>query len=332
MKSSFTLAELAELFEAQVIGNSQYRVTGAATAAEAASGDLVFVETENQFAACARSGVATISRLFNFSDPSMVAQAVAAQGLICSEPRLQFLAASRLLSAHDELADFTNEHAWVAPTASVHPSARLAPGCVIHAGARIEAFAALYPGVTVERGGVVGAGCIVRSHAVIGPDARLDPLCEIGAGSVIGANPQQFEAANGVWARQLNQTRVRLGKRVAVGANTVIESGARRETVIEDDVLIGGQVYVAHDCQLKRGVLIIGQSGLASGVCVETGAALMGRVMVNVDVNIGAGALVMATSGVTKDVTPGARVWGNPARSRNEALRKLKLRATQQSE
>src|SRR5262249_13664443 len=111
-----------------------------------------------------------------------------------------------------------------------------------------------------------------------------------------------------------------------VGANSVIESGARSETVIESDVLIGGQVYVAHDCRIARGVLIIGQTGLASGVAIENGAALLGRVGVNVDVRIRSRALVLATSACTKDVAPGARVWGNPARSRNTALRRLRER------
>ena len=162
----------------------------------------------------------------------------------------------------------------------------------------------------------------MRSLAVIGPGTVLGPLCEIGSGSVIGAEPQQFEAAEGVWTRQTDRTRVRFGKRVVVGANSVIESGARRETIVESDVLIGGQVYIAHDCHIEEGVLIIGQTGLASGVHIGPAAALMACVAVDVDIHIGAGALVLASAGVTKDVPPGARVWGNPARSRIDALRK----------
>lgn len=319
-KSGFTLDELASLFEAVAIGNGDYRVTRSGEHAGAQSGVLVFVETVGQLEACARSDAAVLAL------PSLVGQYesdLPVNGLTCAEPRLHFHVANRMLAALDDLAETGREGVWIAKDAIVHDSAKLAPGCVVQAGARILANAALYPGTIVERGATVGAGSIIRSRAVIGRDALIGPLCDIGSGTVIGAEPQQFEAANGVWTRKPGKTRVRLGKRVAVGANSVIESGARRETVLESDVLIGGQVYVAHDCHIDAGVLIIGQSGLASGVSIEHGAALMGRVAVDVDVHIGSGAMILATSGVTKDVSAGARVWGNPARSRNDALRKV---------
>jgi UDP-3-O-[3-hydroxymyristoyl] glucosamine N-acyltransferase LpxD len=335
---AFTLNELAALFAATVFGDGQYCVLRAADADGAIPGSLAFVETVDQLKACAGAGAAVLA------SPELALECgpdISANGLTCADARLHFHVANRLLTAHDDLGadelagdDPADDggRVWISPKAVVHGSAKLAPGCVVQAGASIEAHAALFPGVVVERGAFVGAGSIIRSRAVIGRDAVVGPLCEIGSGSVIGAEPQQFEAADGVWTRKPGQTRVRLGSRVAVGANSVIESGARRETVIESDVLIGGQVYIAHDCRINRGVLIIGQSGLASGVHIDDGAALMGCVAVGVDVHIGAGALVLATSGVTKDVAPGARVWGNPARSRNEALRKLHRRSAPNAE
>lgn len=318
MTRALTLNDLAALFEGTVLGNGRHGAVRTAPAAQAGPGDLTVVETVHQLAECAAAGAAILL------SPSMALQRqpdLAVDGIACPDPRLHFHAAQRLLAAHDDLEEADRTTAWISPEAVVHPSAEIAAGCVVQRGAWVEANAVLFPGVVIERGALVGAGCIVRSRAVIGRDAVLEPLCEIGSGSVIGAQPQQFEAADGVWTRAPGYTRVRLGRRVAVGANTVIETGARRETIIESDVLIGGQVYIAHDCRIDRGVLVIGQTGLASGVHIETGAALMGRVAVDVDVRIGANAVVLATSGVTKDVLPGTRVWGNPARARNDALR-----------
>ncbi|MDM0110877.1 hypothetical protein QTI66_01890 [Variovorax sp. J22R133] len=326
MNKGLTLNELAALFEAAVIGDGSHCVVRATEGVAAAKpGELVFVEATGQLEACAKSNAAVLAL------PSVVehgGSGLSVNGLACAEPRLHFHVANRLLIAHDDLAEADGEGVWIAKSATVHESARLAPGCVVLAGACIHANAVLYPGAVIEKDASVGAGAIIRSRAVIARDTVIGPLCDIGSGSVIGADPQEFEAANGVWTRKPGKTRVRLGKRVAIGANSVIESGARRETRIESDVLIGGQVYIAHDCEIDKGVLIIGQSGLASGVRIENGAALMGRVAVDVDVQIGPGALVLAMSAVTKDVSAGARVWGNPARSRNEALRRLHRQMT----
>jgi UDP-3-O-[3-hydroxymyristoyl] glucosamine N-acyltransferase len=326
--TALTLNELATLFEGTVLGDGRYGVVRTVPAAEAAPGDLTLVETVHQLAECAAAGAAILS------SPSLAQRLpdLAVNGIVCPDPRLHFHAAQRLLAAHEDLAQADRTAVWISADAMVHPSAQIGAGCVVQAGASVEANAAVFPGVVIERGAFVGAGCIVRSRAVIGRDAVLAPLCEIGSGSVIGAEPQQFEAADGVWTRAPGHTRVRLGRRVAVGANTVIERGARRETIIESDVLIGGQVYIAHDCRIDRGVLVIGQTGLASGVHIESGAALMGRVAVDVDVRIGANALVLATSAVTKDVLPGTRVWGNPARSRNDALRNFHVASARRGE
>ncbi|HJT29063.1 MAG TPA: hypothetical protein VJ784_16745 [Pyrinomonadaceae bacterium] len=313
---SFTLDELATLLEAELSGDGAYCVLRCGNVETAARGVLVVVERVQQARPCTAAGAAVITAV---ELPAIEDGPINA--LVCDKPRVQFHAVGRLLAAQEDLGAQVGSVA-IAESASVHSTARLAPGCVVQHGARVDAHALLFPGVIVERSAHVGPGCIVRSGAVIGPEAVLGPMCEIGSGSVIGAEPQQFEAAEGVWTRQIDRTRVRLGKRVVVGANSVLESGARRETIIESDVLIGGQVYISHDCHIEEGVLIIGQSGLASGVHVGPAAALMARVAVDVDIDIGAGAFVLATAGVTKDVPPGARVWGNPARSRIDALRR----------
>jgi UDP-3-O-[3-hydroxymyristoyl] glucosamine N-acyltransferase len=315
-----SLSAVAALCEGRFYGNASCSIQACAPRFEqAAPGLLVLAETQGQAEQAWLTGAAVMAG-------ETLAGELAEKGtnalVAVKYPRLCFFAVMRLLQAYTDLAeDAASAQCHVAASAEVHPTALLAPGCVIRPGAHIGAYALLFPGVVVERDALVGAGCVLQARAFVGRGVALGRLCEIGPNSVIGAEPQEFVAANGVWTRQPGRGGLQLADRVVVGANSVIECGTKKPATLAEDVLLGGQVYLAHDCHLARGVVVIGQSGFASGVCVEEGAMIMARVGVNVDVRIGAGAFVMATSGVTKNVAAGARVWGNPARDRRDALR-----------
>ncbi|RTR05040.1 acetyltransferase [Halomonas nitroreducens] len=95
----------------------------------------------------------------------------------------------------------------VHPRASVSPHARLAEGCVVAAGAVINAFAAL------------GPGCIVNTAATVDHDCRLQAGVHVAPGANLSGNVAvDREAWIGVGAA------VRQG--VTIGAHAVIGAGA----------------------------------------------------------------------------------------------------------
>jgi|SRR5579884_1602582 len=198
-------------------------------------------------------------------------------------------------------------------------------GCSIGAGATVGAWCVLFPGACVAPGAVLGAGCVVRPRAVLASSVEIGARCEIGAGAVIGSECERYEPGRDAWRRTPGSGSVVIGDDVSIGPLTVIEKGFRENTRIGSGSILGGQVYISHDCTVGTSCLIIGQSGLASGVAVGDAAALMARVAVNSNVRIGDGALVFAGSGVFGDVPPHAQVLGHPARPRRQALRAMAL-------
>jgi UDP-3-O-[3-hydroxymyristoyl] glucosamine N-acyltransferase len=136
---------------------------------------------------------------------------------------------------------------------------------------------------------------------------------------------ERYEPGHGSWRRIPGIGGVTVEDDVSVGPLTVVEKGFRENTVIGARSIVGGQVYISHDCHIGAGYLLIGQTGLASGVVVGDEASLMGRGGVNSEVRIGAGAVVFAGNGVFGDVAPHDQVLGYPARSRRQALKAMAL-------
>ncbi|OLC17748.1 MAG: UDP-3-O-(3-hydroxymyristoyl)glucosamine N-acyltransferase [Candidatus Rokubacteria bacterium 13_1_40CM_4_69_39] len=220
-----------------------------------------------------------------------------------------------------------------------------------------EAVAGVAPSAVVARDAsvaptaTVGALAVIESGAVIGPHVRIGPLAFVGAGAEVGE-------ASVVHARVAVCARVRLGKRVVVHPGAVIgadgfgyafDGEAHRKipqvgsVVVEDDVEIGanatvdratlGQtiirrgtkidnlVQIGHNVEIGEHSIIVAQVGISGSCRVGRGVVLAGQVGVADHLTIGDGAVVAAQSGLARDVAPGEKVFGTPARPLIEAKR-----------
>jgi UDP-3-O-[3-hydroxymyristoyl] glucosamine N-acyltransferase len=119
---------------------------------------------------------------------------------------------------------------------------------------------------------------------------------------------------------------------VEMGANTAIERGANRDTVVGEGTKLGSQVQIGHNVEVGRHCILVSQVGIAGSARLGDFVVIGGQSGVNGHVHIGDGARIAAVSVVHNDVPPGSRWGGVPARPVKEwfremiALRKLALR------
>ena len=100
---------------------------------------------------------------------------------------------------------------------------------------------------------------------------------------------------------------------VEIGANTTIDRGSTRDTVIGEGSKIDNLVQIAHNVSIGRHCLIAGQTGISGSAQVGDFVVMAGKVGIADHVTIGAGATLGAQSGVMADVPAGARWLGSPA-------------------
>ena len=186
-----------------------------------------------------------------------------------------------------------------------------------------EAVAGVAPSAVVARDAsvaptaTVGALAVIESGAVIGPHVRIGPLAFVGAGAEVGE-------ASVVHARVAVCARVRLGKRVVVHPGAVIGAdgfGYAFDGEAHRKIPQVGSVVVEDDVEIGEHSIIVAQVGISGSCRVGRGVVLAGQVGVADHLTIGDGAVVAAQSGLARDVAPGEKVFGTPARPLIEAKR-----------
>ncbi len=216
----------------------------------------------------------------------------------------------------------------------------------IAAGAHVHPTARLEPGVTVEPGAVIGAraeigtGTVIGANAVIGHDVRIGRNCHVAAnvtlihallgnrviihsGTRVGQDGFGFAMGPKGHLKVPQIGRVVIQDDVEIGANSTIDRGANRDTVIGEGSKIDNLVQIAHNVVVGRHCVIVSHAGVSGSTVLGDFVVLAGQAGVTGHLEIGAGAQIGAQAGVMENVPPGARIVGSPAKPIREFAREI---------
>jgi len=220
------------------------------------------------------------------------------------------------------------------PVAGLSNSAIVEVGTVVGTDCQIEA------GVVVAAGAKLGARCIVGANASIGSSVILGDDCSVGAnvslshceignrvilhpGARIGQDGFGFAIDPSGHIKVPQIGRVLIGDDCDIGANTTIDRGSMRDTVIGPGCWIDNLVQIGHNVELGRGCVIAAMTGISGSTKVGNYVALGGQVGLAGHLNIGDGAQIAAQSGIMADVPPGVTLCGTPAVPIKEYFRQV---------
>ncbi len=223
---------------------------------------------------------------------------------------------------------------------SVFGSDGVSPGSIVHPSARLEHGVVVDPGAVIGPGAEIGAGTIVASGAVVGPQVRIGRDCSIGPhvtvlnallgnrvilhpGVRVGQDGFGFAMGPKGRAKVPQIGRVIIQDDVEIGANSAIDRGASRDTVIGEGTKIDNLVQIGHNVVIGRHCVIVSQTGISGSTTLEDFVVLGGQVGIVGHVRLGAGAQIAASSNVNCDVPPGARWGGTPAKPVRDWFREI---------
>jgi UDP-3-O-[3-hydroxymyristoyl] glucosamine N-acyltransferase len=249
-----------------------------------------------------------------------------------------------VLVAKEPYRAFARVAATFFPTAMrpqpIFGGAGVAPGACIHPDARLEQGVVVDPGVVIGAGAQIGAGAVICANAVIGPGVTIGRNCAIGAnvtitnahvgdrvivhqGCNIGQDGFGFAMGPQGHAKVPQVGRVIIQDDVEIGAGCCIDRGMNRDTLIGEGTKIDNMVQIAHNVVVGRHCVIVSQVGLAGSCVLKDLVVIGGQAGVIGHATVGMGAQIAATSSVARDVPPGERWGGTPAKPIRDLFREM---------
>lgn len=210
---------------------------------------------------------------------------------------------------------------------SQHPSAVIADDAEVDASVNIGPNVVIGDRVKIGANCTISAGCVIEHDVILGENSFLKPnvtLCHgvhigkrvlIHPGAVIGSDGFGLANDQGKWVKIPQIGSVQIGDDVEIGANTSIDRGAMKDTIIAQGVKIDNQIQIAHNVRIGEHSALAGCVGIAGSATIGKHCMIGGGVGISGHLEITDGVTLTGMSLVTKSIQePGVYSSGWPVK------------------
>jgi UDP-3-O-[3-hydroxymyristoyl] glucosamine N-acyltransferase len=285
------LKDIASMIGAEIAGDEKILVGGINEINVVEEGDIVFVDHPKYYSRALESKATVV--IINKKVEVPAGKAI----LVCADP---FSAFNRITS---QFSSRSFSQKPISDSAIIGKNTRIMPNCFIGDNVRIGDNCTIHPNVTIYDNCIIGNNVILHSGVVIGADAFYYKKRPTGHDKLFSCGKVVIE------------------DNVEIGALSSIDRGVTGETVIGRGTKIDNHVQVGHDTKVGKNCLFASQVGISGACVIEDEVILWGQVGVPSKIRIGKGAVLLGQSAPAKDVEGGKTYLGSPA---EEAMKKFR--------
>ncbi|KAK3258388.1 hypothetical protein CYMTET_32564 [Cymbomonas tetramitiformis] len=209
---------------------------------------------------------------------------------------------------------------WPNGAGLVHSTAELASDVVVEPGAVVHQDVKIAEGCLISSGCVIGPGVIIAAHTKLSYNVSLSN-CVLGArcllhhGVCVGQDGFGFyvDEKTGAVVKKPQTLQVLIGDDVEIGANSCVDRGSWRDTVIGAGTKIDNLVQVGHNVVVGNNCFLCGHVALGGSSTLGDYVVMGGKSAVADHISVCSMARVAAKSGVTHPITEKGDYGGFPA-------------------
>jgi len=318
----FSVQAIASHLELEVFGDPELQISDILPLSNAESDHISFLDNRKYVPQLAdsRAGACLIKPAFKDRMPEGMV------GLVGPDPYRAFAQVLLLFYPNSTMPLITRQPA----DQPVHPSSVIEKDVQIEPGAIIGAEARIGKGSVIAAGAVVGYRCSIGRDCFIGPQATISHALVgdrviIHAGVRIGQDGFGFVMSPKGHLKVPQIGRVIIQDDVEIGANTAIDRGALKDTVIGEGTKIDNLVQIGHNAVIGRHCIIVGQVGISGSTELGDFVAMGGQSGTAGHIKVGAGAQIAGTAHPVGDIPAGERIGGTPGRPFRQWVREMAM-------
>ena len=288
-----SLKQIADLLSCSFVGDPEFKITGINEIHVVEPGDIVFVDHPKYYDKALQSAATTV--LIN-------------KEVDCPEGK-------SLLISDDPFRDFNRLTLHFKPFRKGEElqssQASIGEGTIIQ------------PGAFLGKEVVIGKNCLIQPNVVLHDHTVIGDDVIIQAGTVIGSDAFYYKKRLEGFDRLRSGGRVVIEDKVEIGAGCTIDRGVSGDTIIGAGSILDNQIQVGHDTQIGKKCQIAAQCGIAGCVIIEDEVVIWGQVGITSGITIGSKAVLLAQAGVSKSLEGGVTYFGSPAEESRSMLKQL---------
>jgi acetyltransferase-like isoleucine patch superfamily enzyme len=228
---------------------------------------------------CLKSIFTTVSIWKNIKNDQLIP-------IFCDDPRYYFYFLFNYISKENYL----KEPSIIANSAKIHPKSFIS-----------------------EYNVIIGKNSIIEPNVTILPDVKIGNNVIVHAGATIGSEGFEHKRTSRGLLSVFHKGKVIISDNVGVGANTCIDKGLIRDTIIGQYVKIDNLVHIAHSVSIGQnsiitaGVIISGSVEIGENVWLSPGVVVLNGIRIGNNSYVGINSLVL------RKVKENDKVFGIPA-------------------
>lgn len=308
----YTAKTLADLLDAEVIGNPSERVFSFAKIEEAKKGDITFLANPayTKYLTTTEASIVLIDR------DNLPKQKIKPTLIVVDD---SYKAFATLVDIYQKL--FTEdikgieEFAFIDKTAILGDNIYIGSFSYIGKNVTIGDNVKIYPQVYIGNNVKIGDNTVIYPGVKIYHECQIGQNCIIHSGTIIGADGFGFAPKkDGTFMKIQQIGNVVLEDNVEIGANTTVDRATLGSTHIKKGVKLDNLIQIAHNVEIDENTVIAAQTGIAGSAKIGKNCLIGGQTGIVGHIKIADKTNIGAQSGIGKTIKKeGAFFLGSPA-------------------